>query len=123
MSLEAYSLAARQAAGLPDDWYGWLFTATEPKGVLVRGAVCPKVTRGKRKGQPNWRKKDMSTDRTVLIYRSGEGRARQTQIPLTMAALMDKASDLDILSACAPHLSRTLRRTCSIGRSMFSRDV
>lgn len=56
---------AKAEAGTKD-WYPWLFQRIEG-GILCTGAVCPLVTRGKRKGEPNYRKADMATKRTVFI--------------------------------------------------------
>lgn len=69
-SLDALSLYARQKENLPDDWYGYLFEVKEsPFGRFfeVTGKCCPLVTKGERKGKPNWKKGVKSTIKTVQV--------------------------------------------------------
>ena len=47
------------------DFYPWSFKRIS-NGILMRGARCPLVTRGKRKGNPNWRKMDKHTIQDVF---------------------------------------------------------
>lgn len=49
-----------------DGWQPWKFQRIE-NGVLCTGAVCPLITKGKRKGTPNYRKHDKATLKTVLV--------------------------------------------------------
>lgn len=42
-------------------------------GVLCTGAVCPLITRGPNKGEPNFRKYDKSTKAKVLVPFRKEG--------------------------------------------------
>lgn len=65
---------ARRVANLPADWHAWKFAAvgrgvSTGKGgngkLRVTGAVCPLITRGPRKGQPNVRKAGRRT--SVII--------------------------------------------------------
>lgn len=56
---------AKDIAGV-ENWHPWLFECIKG-GVLVTGAVCPLVTRGPRKGEPNYRKYDRTTKMTVFV--------------------------------------------------------
>ncbi len=49
-----------------EGWVPFIFERLE-NGVLVTGAVCPLVTRGPRKGQPNYRKRDPKTLKKVAV--------------------------------------------------------
>jgi hypothetical protein len=97
--LDAYTAAAREAASLPADWHGWLFTAVPGQGVLVKGAVCPPITRGPRKGAPNFRKSDRRTERQVFVSNEAAERMRMALVgPPTMEplSLADIARELGI---------------------------
>ena len=48
-------------------WHGWIFTKAAQGGVFVHGAVCPPLTKGPRKGQPNVRKADAATKCRVWL--------------------------------------------------------
>lgn len=73
-----YNMIARER-GMPEGWRWYqlearpqVWSGNEPDRskavVLVRGAVCTAVfTRGKRKGQTNWEKRDRSTDCEIVI--------------------------------------------------------
>lgn len=63
---------AREKAGMPDAWRSWRWEHVGPPEapypfLRVTGAVVPLVSRGQRKGKPNWRKKDAATVRVVTI--------------------------------------------------------
>lgn len=65
----SFSILELQAMKLVPDlpgWVPWKFRAIHG-GVLCEGAVCPLITRGRRKGQPNYRKGDPSTRREVFV--------------------------------------------------------
>lgn len=49
------------------NWYPWYFEAIRGQGVMMTGAECPLITRGKNKGQPNFKKRDKSTERKVFV--------------------------------------------------------
>lgn len=55
-----------------DGWEPWRFERIE-NGVLCTGAVCPVITKGKRKGAPNYRKHDKATLKTVMVPFITEG--------------------------------------------------
>jgi len=57
--------AARKLSG-KENWHPWLFESTV-NGVICTGAVCPLITRGPRKGEPNFRKADKSTQSMVHV--------------------------------------------------------
>lgn len=47
-------------------WVPWIFRRIS-NGVLCTGAVCQPITRGRRKGEPNYNKHDKATIASVLI--------------------------------------------------------
>lgn len=63
--------ACHKAASLPDGWQGNIFKRVgsypNSQGLLITGAVSPVRTRGPRKGEPNWPKRDRSTEREVYV--------------------------------------------------------
>lgn len=61
---------ARQLVNMPADWEVYDFEAiggTPAKLIRVTGAIAPFKTRGKGKGQRNWKKRDKSTERTAYF--------------------------------------------------------
>jgi len=52
-------------------WYPWLFESAVG-GIVCTGAVCPLITRGPNKGQPNFKKKDPATQSIVIVPSSDE---------------------------------------------------
>ena len=56
---------AKEIVGI-EGWYPYQFERVK-NGILVTGAVFDLVTRGPRKGQPNFRKMDRTTKKTVII--------------------------------------------------------
>ena len=58
---------------VPPEWraYKWKRFPENGNNEMIyqemTGVVAPDVTRGKRKGEPNWRKEDKSTRRAVVI--------------------------------------------------------
>ena len=62
--LTEHVLERAAAAGLPAEWQPFLWQvlkspgATEPDAYLVEGGIAPVRTRGKRKGQRDWRRLD-----------------------------------------------------------------
>lgn len=75
MSLGALlELHARELARMPESWTAFRFEcfphSADPGEVLyfeVEGAVCPPKERGKGAGQPNYRKMDKATRKTLTI--------------------------------------------------------
>lgn len=59
---------AKELLGMPPEWSGYEFEAIgrtanqEAKLLRVKGAVAPPITKGARKGQPNWRKLVKATE-------------------------------------------------------------
>ena len=66
---------AREQMDLPSEWQvylweaiGWRTGSGKSQGALLTGAVPDRlITRGKRKGQPNWRKLKPGTKATVAV--------------------------------------------------------
>lgn len=72
MSGYLIEIHAREKAGMPDTWRSWLWERVGPPEapypfIRLTGAVVPLLTRGPRKGKPNWRRKDKATERVVTI--------------------------------------------------------
>jgi hypothetical protein len=66
-----YSEHARKIGNLPPEWK-WFHIERLPhlgecQTILIRGAIAPAFTRGKRKGQTNWRARDKATEREFYI--------------------------------------------------------
>lgn len=58
---------AAKKRGVPRGWHGWIFRVAEQGGLFVTGAVCPPITRGPRKGEPNVRKHDKNTKMVIYL--------------------------------------------------------
>ena len=64
---------AKELLGMPPEWDGYEFEAIgrtvnqETKLLRVKGAIAPPITKGERKGRPNWRKLDKSTEREAFF--------------------------------------------------------
>lgn len=66
--LDTYTRAAHRAAKLPKGWIGYLFEVVKGQGVMVTGKVVTQaITRGPRKGDPNFRTADPATERKVFV--------------------------------------------------------
>lgn len=82
-SFEVYDRACRAIADLPEGWSGNIFkTVGHPadrQGVLVTGAVSPPITRGPRKGEANWPKRDLSTEREIFVSHAAYSEALSAQ--------------------------------------------
>jgi hypothetical protein len=57
--------------GVPEGWRWYSLNAVGESrtqgGVLITGAVCTEtITRGLRKGEPNWKKRDRATERELF---------------------------------------------------------
>jgi hypothetical protein len=63
--LHPMELAAIKASGVPG-WRPWIFEKVKG-GIRCTGAVCPPVTRGPRKGEPNFRRPDKATRTKVVV--------------------------------------------------------
>jgi hypothetical protein len=48
------------------NWYPWKFEVAVG-GIICTGAECPKIVRGSKKGQPNFRERDKSTENRIFI--------------------------------------------------------
>ncbi len=60
---------AQEIVGFGDDWMLFRFEyldGTTP-GMMVTGAKTPFFVRGAKKGRPNWKKRDVTTERTIFI--------------------------------------------------------
>jgi len=78
---DSYTRAAHRTTRLPKGWIGYLFQAVEGQGVMVTGRVVTQaITRGPRKGAPNFRTADPKTELKVFVtYRAVEAqRKRET---------------------------------------------
>lgn len=65
--VDLLNLQASRALGIPD-WEAYSFRCVEPNGILMEGGVFrARITRGKRKGRPNYDKPEPGTKRTVVI--------------------------------------------------------
>jgi len=60
---------ARSLAGMGPDWSPFKYEAIggNDRPMLIVGAVAPTISRGPRKGRPNWQKRDPATERSVVI--------------------------------------------------------
>lgn len=58
----------REKAGQGPEWGVFLWEQLpEAKGMLLTGAIAPLLLSGKFKGKPNWKKRDLTTERRVFI--------------------------------------------------------
>ncbi|MBD8909680.1 hypothetical protein [Methylorubrum zatmanii] len=65
---DIFTRAAHRSVVLPDGWIGYLSQAVEGQGVMVTGKVVTQaITRGPRKGSPNFRTADPKTERKVFV--------------------------------------------------------
>ena len=62
-------LAAGKAKQDPAIWKVWFYEVPPYGGLFVTGAVCPPITRGRRKGEPNVKKRDRATECVVYLSR------------------------------------------------------
>lgn len=53
-----------------EGWYSAIWEKGPNGSMLITGAVCPPLQRGPQKGQPNWRKRDRSTETKVFLTKS-----------------------------------------------------
>lgn len=70
MNGQLLEIHAREVAKMPDEWevYAWECIGEPVKVVEVKGCFKPPtITRGPRKGQSNWRKRDKTSERIVHI--------------------------------------------------------
>jgi len=84
---DAMAEVLRESHDLPLGWklvsMGWI-GGKKPEHwthMEMKGAVYPLVTRGKRKGYPNYRKPDPATNRTIILsaaeFRTASDKARK----------------------------------------------
>jgi len=69
MGISLVELHAREKSGQGEDWgvFRWEHMP-ESKGMLLTGAVAKTLYKsGKRKGTPNWKLRDTSTERRIFI--------------------------------------------------------
>lgn len=64
--MERMSARAAKKSGMKN-WHAWIYSAAAQGGLLVTGAVCPPITRGERKGKPNYRKADRATQQIIYL--------------------------------------------------------
>lgn len=80
--MDFYNLIAAER-GMPAGWKWNLLKCVgelenDGSGVLVTGAVCTAIySRGKRKGDTNWKKRDRSTEKELFISRNEYEKRRQ----------------------------------------------
>lgn len=67
---------AKSLAGMGPDWQPFRYEAIRGNDnpIMIVGAVAPVFTRGKNKGRRDWKRRDVSSERTVVIM--GEERRR-----------------------------------------------
>ena len=60
---------AKSLAGMGPDWQPYRYEAIGGNDnlIMIVGAVAPVFTHGKNKGRRNWKKRDVSSERTVVI--------------------------------------------------------
>lgn len=64
--VDILGLAAEQKVGIPD-WKVFKYEVIENSRFLLTGAVTKTYVQGPKKGKPNWKTKDSSTLRKVVI--------------------------------------------------------
>jgi hypothetical protein len=64
-----YSLIGRELTGMPEEWTWYSARALQDQArtIEIKGGIAPLFTRGKRKGDRNWAKRDRTKDRTVYM--------------------------------------------------------
>jgi hypothetical protein len=67
-----YLLAIQLKESIPEGWCPMVYTALDDREgtALIQGSVAPLKTRGPSKGRPNWRKRDLSTERKFVVTRA-----------------------------------------------------
>lgn len=70
--MKRLSELAKEKAGMGPEWEPYMFESfprhpQQATRAEITGAVAPLITRGKSKGQRNWRKMDRSTKRVIYI--------------------------------------------------------
>ncbi|MEN3212282.1 hypothetical protein PUR23_19925 [Methylorubrum populi] len=79
--LDTYTRAAHRATKLPKGWIGYLFESVEGQGVMVTGKVVTQaISRGPRKGEPNFRTADPATERKVFVSNKAADAERRREI-------------------------------------------
>lgn len=53
------------------DYFPWYFERVHG-GIMITASKCPLITRGKNKGQPNFKKRDKTTDVKIFIPRESK---------------------------------------------------
>lgn len=70
---DLHEMHAREKLGMPDDWKIYLWEALPHVGATIYfhlvGSVAPIKSKGRYKGERDWKKEDKSTVRTVNISR------------------------------------------------------
>lgn len=78
---DVYTRAAHRTTKLPKGWIGYLFEAVRGQGVMVTGKVVTQsISRGPRKGEPNFRTADPATQRKVFVSNKAAGAERRREI-------------------------------------------
>jgi hypothetical protein len=103
---DTYTRAAHRAAKLPKNWIGYLFEAVQGQGVMVTGRVVTQtITRGPRKGEPNFRTADPKTERKVFVSNKAAEAERRREIKARSKPLLpanesqnEGAADRKVLS-------------------------
>jgi hypothetical protein len=72
----------RRRHGLPEDFRFFKFeavgeTGEDYSGTMLTGVICPLVATGPRKGRPNWKAKDKTTQRKFFVPDSAVAQEEQ----------------------------------------------